>query len=540
MLREVFVFWYQRLSINFLTDPYFWAFFSLAGLFFWVAFTNLRIGRYRHYFDLASILVFICGQLMLVMPTTDGERLGWGAWRLVVGMVFFAFSLAQLVTACLYMRALFDPARQSAYTRLLRRTGGIYSMIRYPFFIAGLGFTVGAAVTFNSLIGLVLQPVWWVAFWMLLAVEARQLRRDLGGYFDRYQQRMIRGLLPWKALIDLEALPAYPFKNLVFKGGGVRGLAYIGVMQALEEKGILPQVERVAGTSAGAIVATFAAMRIHHGEWAPLLRSFDRYTVMNRDGGRFKLRNLARLESDYGLFPTDSFYEWLQALIAEHCQGNGLATFRDFQRMGHLDLSVVASDLTTRQEVVFSLNTTPDTPVADAVRMSMSIPLYFTALRHNGRQFLDPKQSGSGSLFVDGGLFNNFPIHLFDGQEFSRNNPWYLNRINWQTLGFYLYPEKPLSADAREVRHFIDYLSLLMNNVMLAQGTQAFDASTVDQRRSVKISDCGISATDFEAVLPTAQFDQLVRSGYESTIEYLESYQLPIEGNPAILTADSW
>jgi NTE family protein len=531
MLQELMTFWYQRLQINFLRDPYFWAFFSLAGLFFWVAFTNLRIGKYRQYFDLLSIVVFVSGQIMLVMPTTDGERLGWGSWRLVIGLVFFGLCLMQLVTAVLYMRALFNPAKQNAYTRLLRRTGGIYSMIRYPFFMAGLFFTIGASIIFNSLIGLVLQPVWWAAFLILLRVEARQLRRDLGGYFDRYQKRLFTTLLPWKALIGIETLPAYPFENLVFKGGGARGLAYIGAMKALEEKQILPQVKRVAGTSAGALVALLAAMKIHHSQWAAVMRSFDRHTVMNRDGGKFKLRNLARLESEYGLFSTDSFYEWLQELIAEHCQGNGLATFRDFHQMGLLDLSVVASDLTTRDEKIFNRQNTPNIPVADAVRMSISIPLYFSALRHDGRRF------GQGNLFVDGGLFNNYPIHLFDSHEFADRNPWYLNRINWQTLGFYLYPDTSAKAPAREVRNLIDYLSLLMNNVLLAQGTLSFESSTVDQQRSVKINDCGVSPTDFDVVLPTEEFDTLVHSGYTSTMDYLESYQLPIEGNPAILDA---
>lgn len=521
--------WYQRLQINLLRDPYFWAFFSLAGLFFWVAFTNLRIGKYRQYFDLLSIVVFVSGQIMLVMPTTDGERLGWGNWRLVIGVVFFGLCLTQLITAVLYMRALFNPAKQNAYTRLLRRTGGIYSMIRYPFFIASLFFTIGASILFNSLIGLVLQPVWWAAFLILLQVEARQLRRDLGGYFDRYQKRILTTLLPWRALIDIEALPAYPFENLVFKGGGARGLAYIGAMQALEEKQILPQIKRVAGTSAGAVVALLAAMRIHHSQWAAVMRSIDRYTMMNRDGFRFKLHNLARLESEYGLFSTDTFYEWLQDLIAEHCDGNGLATFRDFHHMGLLDLSVVASDLTTRDEKIFNTHTTPDTPVADAVRMSISIPLYFTPLRHDGRRF------GEGNLFVDGGLFNNYPIHLFDGHEFADRNPWYLNRINWQTLGFYLYPDALEKPPVQEVRNLIDYLSLMMNNFLLVQGTQSLESSTVDQQRSVKINDCGVSATDFDIVLPTEEFDALVHSGYMSTIEYLENYQLPIEGHPAIL-----
>ena len=43
----------------------------------------------------------------------------------------------------------------------------------------------------------------------------------------------------------------------VFSGGGIKGFAYVGAMQALEERGIT--FKRVAGTSAGAILATFVA-----------------------------------------------------------------------------------------------------------------------------------------------------------------------------------------------------------------------------------------------------------------------------------------
>ena len=47
----------------------------------------------------------------------------------------------------------------------------------------------------------------------------------------------------------------YPFHNLVFEGGGVKGVVYVGALAILEEKGILPQITRVGGTSAGAINA---------------------------------------------------------------------------------------------------------------------------------------------------------------------------------------------------------------------------------------------------------------------------------------------
>ena len=45
----------------------------------------------------------------------------------------------------------------------------------------------------------------------------------------------------------------YQFKNLVFEGGGVKGAAYVGAMQALDEAGVLDNIERICGTSAGAI-----------------------------------------------------------------------------------------------------------------------------------------------------------------------------------------------------------------------------------------------------------------------------------------------
>jgi NTE family protein len=43
---------------------------------------------------------------------------------------------------------------------------------------------------------------------------------------------------------------AYHFCNLVLEGGGVKGIAYVGALQVLEEKGILSKIQRVGGTSA--------------------------------------------------------------------------------------------------------------------------------------------------------------------------------------------------------------------------------------------------------------------------------------------------
>ena len=49
------------------------------------------------------------------------------------------------------------------------------------------------------------------------------------------------------------------FRNLVFEGGGVKGIAYAGAIGVLERKGILKDIRRAGGASAGAITAALLA-----------------------------------------------------------------------------------------------------------------------------------------------------------------------------------------------------------------------------------------------------------------------------------------
>jgi len=58
------------------------------------------------------------------------------------------------------------------------------------------------------------------------------------------------------------AQKSYNYKNLVLEGGGVRGLAYAGVFNVLEEKGILPQIEKVGGSSAGSIAGMLVSIAV--------------------------------------------------------------------------------------------------------------------------------------------------------------------------------------------------------------------------------------------------------------------------------------
>ncbi|HBY09585.1 MAG TPA: hypothetical protein DEH22_18030, partial [Chloroflexi bacterium] len=68
----------------------------------------------------------------------------------------------------------------------------------------------------------------------------------------------------------------------------------------------------------------------------------------------------------------------------------------------------MAVNITRHQAEIFSVETTPDVAVAEAVLMSSTIPFFFEAVQFDG------KAIGQGDYYIDGGALSNFPLNLFD------------------------------------------------------------------------------------------------------------------------------
>ncbi len=184
--------------------------------------------------------------------------------------------------------------------------------------------------------------------------------------------------------------------NLVFEGGGVKGVAYCGALHELESQGILGGVTSVAGTSAGAITAALVAAGYSSKDLTDAMLDLDFRSF--EDG---ELEGPIRVVEHYGWYRGRAFLEWMRGQITLKL-GSPDATFEDLTSARHVDLRVVATNLSTRSAQIFSVATTPTVPVAEAVRMSMSIPLFFAAVTYNG------------AVHVDGGAVWNYPIEMFD------------------------------------------------------------------------------------------------------------------------------
>lgn len=344
-----------------------------------------------------------------------------------------------------------------------------------------------------------------------------------------------------RALFYDEVETELPFRNLVFKGGGMRGAAYVGALEVLDSEGVLDQIERVAGTSSGAITATLVSLRRDLDETLHLIGTLDFSKVPQRkqngsapvvpllnrkvelaalDEISSEVESANRLIRRFGWYSSDYVYTWMEDVISRYCGGNGRATFADFQAYGYRELYIVASNLSRRRSEVFSAGNTPDTAVVDAVRLSTSIPLFFEALRFNGTQF------GKGDYYVDGGVFDNYPIHIFDDPRFSRNNRHYYNGVNWETLGCYLYPSEKEADRGEPIQGLLSYMKAVISSLYSAHQVAAFDLNQLNQQRTIKIDDCGVDPTDFSLTHEDDRYQCLVESGRSAALAYLDGYNL--------------
>ncbi len=199
--------------------------------------------------------------------------------------------------------------------------------------------------------------------------------------------------------------------NIVFEGAGIRGIAYVGAINELEQKGLLKNVKRVGGTSAGAITALLLTLNYSSGEIATIINSTS-FKKFN-DGRFLVFGGLNRLRKYYGWYRGKRFEEWLSQLIAAKT-GNAEITFSALHQKGNKDLYVTGTCLNKQKLIVFSYENYPQMKVKDAVRISMSIPFYFEAvfIDSTGNIISHPKNKKGLDTMLDGGFVANSPIKI--------------------------------------------------------------------------------------------------------------------------------
>jgi NTE family protein len=291
------------------------------------------------------------------------------------------------------------------------------------------------------------------------------------------------------------------YKNLVLEGGGIRGFAYTGAFQVLDSLNILQQIERVGGTSAGAIQASLLAVGYTPGEIMEI--ALDVPLRKLNDVGL--LRGPKRLKKNFGWYKGEKMSAWIEGLI-EKKTGNGNITFAELYRdrllKGYKELYITGTDLTYQCMRVFSHETYPDMRIKDAVRISASIPLYFSAvlIDDQGKVYKEPDPSKKLHVMADGAVMSNYPIFLFDSTKYMSGVTIPVNHyaVNPETLG--LLMEMPEMIEHRRnedgtyplpINSMRDYVKALYITLIDKSNPDGSDSSAI--RRTIAISNMNLS-----------------------------------------------
>jgi NTE family protein len=288
-------------------------------------------------------------------------------------------------------------------------------------------------------------------------------------------------------LLALLLLPIFCFsqnnkdyKNLVLEGGGIRGMAYAGVFTVLEQKGILQQIEKVGGSSAGAIAGMMVSIGYTATEIDSIMMEFPVEKLNDGKGGL--IGKYKRVKHGFGIYKGEAFEKWLQQIIAFKT-GDPFLSFEQLHQL-HLnnknfrDFYCTGTNVSKQQLEVFSFENSPRMPVELAVRISSCIPFYFEPVILDD-QFRKIKKTDTvtfANYYIDGGTLSNYPINMFDTCEGRGSNPLTCDKVrfNKQTLGIKL--ERPRQIDSLknnnvnipsyEIKRLSDYAAAFGNLIM--------------------------------------------------------------------------
>ena len=301
------------------------------------------------------------------------------------------------------------------------------------------------------------------------------------------------------SLLDVSLEDEALFENHVYEGGGVHGLAYIGVIRALEERdGELSKLRRVGGTSIGALVAALLACALTSADMERELGRLSKRTVF---GSPSLCRMLVNVVHRFGVYDMSLGMRAFLADIMSRYMNNADLTFRELLVATGRELHVTVFNSTRMRCETLSPHSHPDVKVVDALVAAVSVQAMFVPLRIPGVSETD--------VYSDGGLTNNMPLALFDIND----------TINQKTLGVRSVASTSIlfAADIAysppPPRNIVEYLSNLAS-LLLEAGQQRYERPHDAERTLFLKMPADVDSFDFN--IDTNTRARLIRLGYDA------------------------
>ena len=224
-----------------------------------------------------------------------------------------------------------------------------------------------------------------------------------------------------------------PPRRIALCGGGIRGVAHVGVMKAFHDHGIFNHIKEVIGISAGAFIGLLWTLEYTIPQMELLALEFD-FTVLRN----FEPESILSFPLTFGLDDGSKIDKLITSVLKQKGFGPDV-TFEQISAKYSMLFRCYATELQTLKFREFGSLKTPKTSVKFAVRASMALPFFYTPMK-------DPK---SNLLFVDGAVLHNLPLAFLKEHEICET---------WGVL-FIVQPSEtvePIQDIMQVVRHIYD------------------------------------------------------------------------------------
>lgn len=275
----------------------------------------------------------------------------------------------------------------------------------------------------------------------------------------------------------------------IFGGGAIRGLAYLGAIKAMKELNV--EIKAFAGSSVGAIFATLATLDYSEEEFKTIFEEVN-----------FELFRDVRFDiaKKFAISKGEHFLSWLRTCIEKKYYGtnyekykNPPVTFKDIDK----DFFIITANINGCEPYIFSKYTTPDFEVAQAIKISTSLPGLFEPFEYED------------NLLVDGDMMKSWP--MWEISDFLK--PDDARILEFRLEGAKNWPD---------VKNSVEYLNAVF--ATLSNFATDYIMNTYQQKDKfdfIKINTEHILPVQF--TLPKEERESLIDLGYVTTIDYFKN-----------------
>jgi len=212
------------------------------------------------------------------------------------------------------------------------------------------------------------------------------------------------------------------YDTLVFSGGSLKCLSQIGCIKYFEEKNILKNIRNYVGTSGGTLILLFLVLDYSYEEIRDFFITISNSVILLS----INPEQILELFDNYGLNDGSIIKNIVREALYKKLFQEDI-TFIELAKKTGKNFIICASNIEQVKSSYFCLENTPDVNVVDAIMASCAIPILFNPVEIND------------VLYVDGGIYNNFPINYDKiNKKTSFGINIYSNNINTSTFLGYL------------------------------------------------------------------------------------------------------